>query len=167
MLITTSRKPSQRTRSFGRALERVLPARYINRGKMSLRDVYLKAQELNFTTVMVISERNGNPSRLEFYNGGDEAESYLLISVDLSLPSGRVDTKKLGIKCESPSLDNILIPLFELEEKDVPNNNLLWIKKTEDERMVMEFYDNKGILIRPRIYLRDWKGVANGNSAGS
>ncbi|MDP3065682.1 MAG: Brix domain-containing protein [Methanobacteriaceae archaeon] len=167
MLITTSRKPSQKTRSFGRALERVLPAHYINRGKMSLREVYMKAKQLGFNKVMVISERNGNPSRLDFYKGGDEAEIYLLIGTDLSPPLGKVDTGDLGIQCELSSLAAILRPVLEMTVKEAPNSNLIWIKKIKNERTVMEFYDNKGTLTRPRIYLRDWKGVAYGNSKGS
>lgn len=166
-MITTSRKPSQKTRSFGRALERVLPAQYINRGKMSLREVYLKAKQLRFNKVVVISERNGNPSRLDFYENGDEAEIYLLISTDLSPPLGKVDTGDLGIQCELSSLAALLLPVLEMEVKEAPNANLIWIKKIKDERTVMEFYDNKGSLIRPRIYLRDWKGVVYGNSKGS
>nr|WP_054858375.1 hypothetical protein [Methanobacterium formicicum] len=57
MLITTSRKPSQRTRIFCRGLERTLNARSVNRGKMSLRDVFLKAKGMEADWVLVVTER--------------------------------------------------------------------------------------------------------------
>ncbi|WJI09033.1 Brix domain-containing protein [Methanobacterium sp. CWC-01] len=173
MLITTSRKPSQRTRSFGRALERVLPARYLNRGKMSLREVFLKAKELGFDSVMVISERYGNPSRLEFFTGNEEPEAYILISTDLSQPSGKIHTENLTLQCEEPALSDFLSNFLKigLDSNEISNyksSNLICIKKTgQTQRTVMEFFDNKGNLIRPRIYLKDWKGVAFSDSSGS
>ncbi len=161
MLITTSRKPSQRTRSFGRALERVLPSWYLNRGKMSLRKVFMKAKELGFDYVMVISERNGNPSRLEFFTGNDEPEAYILISTDLSQPLGKLQTKNLTLRCDEPELKDFLSKFLKIRLANHENSDLIWVKKTEQgPRTVMEFHDNKGNLIRPRIYLKDWKGVA-------
>lgn len=164
MLITTSRKPSQRTRSFGRALERVLPSRYLNRGKMSLREVFLKAKELDFDSLIVISERKGNPSRLDFFTGNEEPEAYILISTDLSPPSGKIQIENLSLHCEETALSDFLSNFLKIQlvkENSKDNSNLIWIKRTDQtQRIVMEFYDNKGNLIRPRIYLKDWKGVA-------
>jgi U3 small nucleolar ribonucleoprotein protein IMP4 len=161
MLITTSRKPSQRTRSFGRALERVLPARYFNRGKMSLREVFLKAKDHGFDHVMVISERNGNPTRMEFFTGDEEPEAYLLISADLSPPSGKIHKNVLSLRSEEPSLAALLTSFLKIKVGPEENFNYIWIKKTDqNQRTVMEFHDNKGNLIRPRIYIKDWKGVA-------
>jgi U3 small nucleolar ribonucleoprotein protein IMP4 len=165
MLITTSRKPSQRTRSFGRALERVLPSRYINRGKMSSREVFLKAKELGFDSVMVISERDGNPSRLEFFNANEELEAYFLISTDLSPPTGKIQTENLTLHCEELALADFLSKFLKIRlvhnDTHHKSSNLIWIKQTgQNQKMVTEFYDNRGNLIRPRIYLNDWKGVA-------
>jgi U3 small nucleolar ribonucleoprotein protein IMP4 len=161
MLITTSRKPSQRTRSFGRALERVLPSLYLNRGKMSLREVFLKAKEIGSDSVMVISERDGNPSRLEFFKSNEVPEAYILISTDLSQPSGKIQTKNLTLHCEEPALADFLSNFLEIRLNNDEDSNLIWIKKTDNaQKTVMEFYDNRGNLIRPRIYLNDWRGVA-------
>jgi U3 small nucleolar ribonucleoprotein protein IMP4 len=128
---------------------------------MGLREVFLKAKELGFDHVMVISERNGNPTRMEFFTGDKEPEAYLLIGADLSPPSGKIHKKVLSLRSEEPALSALLMSFLKIKVNSEENSNFIWIKKTDqNQRIVMEFYDNKGKLIRPRIYLKDWKGVA-------
>jgi U3 small nucleolar ribonucleoprotein protein IMP4 len=128
---------------------------------MSLREIFLKAKELGFDYLMVISERNGNPSRLEFFTGNEEPEAYILISTDLSQPSGKLQTKNLSLRCDEPELEDFLSKFLKIRLAKHENSDLIWVKKTQqDPRTVMEFHDNKGNLIRPRIHLKDWKGVA-------
>jgi U3 small nucleolar ribonucleoprotein protein IMP4 len=130
---------------------------------MNLREAFLKAKEFGFDSLMVISERDGNPSRLDFFTGNEEPEAYLLISTDLSQPPGKVQIDNLILRCEEPKLSVFLSNFFKVrlvKENLKDYSNLIWVKKTETLRTVMEFYDNKGNLIRPRIYLKDWKGVA-------
>lgn len=63
MIVTTSRKPSRRTRSFVKAFCRFLDWKYIQRGKLSLKDFELD-------NLCIISEIKGNPAVMEFYFGG-------------------------------------------------------------------------------------------------
>lgn len=74
MIITTSRKPSRKTRSFAKALSRFLNCKYIQRGKMSLKG-------LDNERMWVISEFKGNPAFLSFYEKG---EKVLEISISVS-----------------------------------------------------------------------------------
>ncbi len=67
MILTTSRKPSRRTRSLAKALARFLNWEYINRGKKSLDDVFALDKE-----VCIISEIKGNPAIMHFYRDGEE-----------------------------------------------------------------------------------------------
>ncbi len=61
--ITTSRKPSRRTRRFCRELEAVLPLSiYINRGKASLRLFADRARADGYYRVLIVGETKGNPS---------------------------------------------------------------------------------------------------------
>jgi len=61
--ITTSWKPSRRTRRFCRELEAVLPlSAYINRGKASLRLFSGRARADGYYRVFVVGETKGNPS---------------------------------------------------------------------------------------------------------
>ncbi len=67
MILTTSRKPSRKTRSLAKALARFLNWEYVNRGKMSLDEVFQLDRE-----VCIISEIKGNPAILHFYRNGEE-----------------------------------------------------------------------------------------------
>jgi len=68
ILITTTRRPSRRTRSFVRDLYHVLPnAIRRNRGKMSLEDLNELALQSGAERVLVVGTSRGNPSFLSFY----------------------------------------------------------------------------------------------------
>jgi len=66
MLVSTSRKPSRRTRAFSRALAAYLGVHHLNRGKRSLTELFELASEDDGRLVMV-GERMGNPTKLTFY----------------------------------------------------------------------------------------------------
>jgi len=68
ILITTTRRPSRRTRSFVRDLYHVLPSSIRrNRGKMSLEDLNELAIRTGVDRVIVVGTQRGNPSSLTFY----------------------------------------------------------------------------------------------------
>lgn len=182
MLITTSRKPSPRTRSFTRSLERILNSKYINRGKMSMRDVLLKSSALSYSTIAVISEMKGNPNRLEIYNSKGESLISMDITVTNSLASGKINKKKLNLRWElgesKSELKEKIISITGIPEdptdlirgsasvkrelKQYTNSNLILIKEGEDGKAVVEFTDQKGQITGPRIYIHkcqteDWE----------
>jgi U3 small nucleolar ribonucleoprotein protein IMP4 len=74
MILTTSRKPSRKTRSLAKALSRFMNWRYVQRGKMSFRE--FENEEL-----WVISELKGNPAFLSFYRNG---KKLLELSISVS-----------------------------------------------------------------------------------
>ncbi|MEM0303375.1 MAG: rRNA maturation protein [Archaeoglobaceae archaeon] len=65
MILTTSRKPSRKTRSFAKALSRFLNWQYVQRGKISLK-------EFENECICMISEIKGNPAFLNFYEYGEK-----------------------------------------------------------------------------------------------
>jgi len=160
MLITTSRKPSQRTRTFCRGLERALDALSVNRGKMSLRDVFLRAKEMEKDRVAVVSERDGNPNGIEIYHHGELFIS-LQLTVDFSLPKGRMNKDKIHLRCELDELttlapDILAIPLEDPGEQS--DQNLVLIRSSVKKSIpVLEFFDKNGQATGPRIYLQGWK----------
>jgi len=157
MLITTSRKPSQRTRTFCRGLERVIKARCINRGKMSVREVFLKAKEMGFDRVAIISERDGNPSGLDIYLE-DELIFSTKITVDLSAPKGRMKKDQTFIRCDLEDFKKLAVFIFAVPMENPQaktEDNLIWIKDTQKQYQgIVEFYDTKGLIIGPRIFLQ-------------
>ncbi|MHA1268675.1 MAG: hypothetical protein ACTSPY_02705 [Candidatus Helarchaeota archaeon] len=67
ILITTSRSPSSRSRSLCNALRNVIPNSIrFNRGKSSINDLILKANELNVDLIIIIDSMYGNPSKIRF-----------------------------------------------------------------------------------------------------
>ena len=161
MLITTSRKPSQKTRTFARSLQRVLNADYVNRGKMNLRDVLIKAIQSDSDRILIISEMKGNPSRIEILN--NEGNSLLSVNITASITSGngRVEKNKLMLRCENESLRTELISILGLVDHEsqkylTHNSNLISIRDPERKtsRRVIEFYDRDGKLTGPKIYLQ-------------
>jgi U3 small nucleolar ribonucleoprotein protein IMP4 len=78
MILTTSRKPSQRTRSFARDLERTLNLPYVQRGKLSLKEVF----EID-KHVLLIGEFKANPGTLVVYDVENERRLSSFISVKL------------------------------------------------------------------------------------
>lgn len=64
LLLTTSRKPGQLTRSVARTLADALGAAYLNRGKAGVDTVLAEADSAGANKVLFLWERNGNPSRL-------------------------------------------------------------------------------------------------------
>jgi len=156
MFITTSRKPSAKTRSFCQSLSRALNSKYVNRGKMSFRDVLIKASQSGFQKIAVVSQMKGNPSRIEIYNEKGEILIILYISGVLLNLKGRIDSDKLSIRSEIDDLKKRLIKVLDIaEDNEKRNTNILWIRKGKGEnKATLEFYDKHGSLIDPKIYVR-------------
>lgn len=64
-LITTSRKPSPRTRSFARDLARALRFDYLTRGKANLQSIFSGFSR--YSVILIVMERHGNPSRIDVH----------------------------------------------------------------------------------------------------
>ncbi|WP_456369448.1 rRNA maturation protein [Geoglobus sp.] len=62
--LTTSRDPSQRTRSFAKVISRYMNWYYLQRGKQSLEDIFESHEKL-----IIIREIKGNPAFMDIYDG--------------------------------------------------------------------------------------------------
>ncbi|MET1160704.1 MAG: hypothetical protein ABWW65_07070, partial [Thermoprotei archaeon] len=68
LLITTSHKPSPRTRTFIKDLASMLPFAFkTNRGKKTLEDLGLEAYRRGARYIFVVGEKRGNPSLIRIY----------------------------------------------------------------------------------------------------
>lgn len=65
MLITSSRKPSARTRTLCKLLSRFTAGRSIMRGKMGMQELLEFSQD---GPLIVVGEYHGNPGELSFYD---------------------------------------------------------------------------------------------------
>jgi U3 small nucleolar ribonucleoprotein protein IMP4 len=127
---------------------------------MSLRDVFLRAKEMEKDRVAVVSERDGNPNGIEIYHHGELFIS-LQLTVDFSLPKGRMNKDKIHLRCELDELttlapDILAIPLEDPGEQS--DQNLVLIRSSVKKSIpVLEFFDKNGQATGPRIYLQGWK----------
>jgi len=65
LVITTSRRPTQRIREFCRDLQRVIPNSIrMNRGKLSMDGLRAKASELGADSVLIVEREKGGPGRI-------------------------------------------------------------------------------------------------------
>ena len=109
--------------------------------------------------VGVISEKDGNPNGMEVYDDG-ELFATLKLTVDFSLPKGRVKKDEICLRCEVGELEELASSIFEIppETSDESNCNRLWIKTHRTKSTpVMEFFDVDGKPTGPRIHIYEFK----------
>ncbi|MHA1220962.1 MAG: Brix domain-containing protein [Candidatus Heimdallarchaeota archaeon] len=176
-VLTTSRKPSQRTRSFVRDLVRVIPwSFHFTRGSCSLNVLADELSSLGINRLMVVHEKKGNPSLLKFYKLVDddlEARDYRVrikgISLGRELKRGRsVFTKESKFSvvnyCQSDfgeQLYTMLSIFFNFERiRELPQNpnfkGIAIFMSDKDDQITIDFQQiETKEMIGPRITISD------------
>jgi len=78
MLITTSHRPTRRTRSFGHDLEKVFPnSTYLTRGKKTIQDLLMEAYDRGYERLLIINVWKGNPLKMTFIKVSPDDWGYL------------------------------------------------------------------------------------------
>ncbi|CAB49198.1 ribosomal biogenesis protein [Pyrococcus abyssi] len=78
MLITTSHRPTRRTRSFGHDLERVFPnSLYMTRGKKTIQELLMEAYDRGYERLLIINVWKGNPLKMTFIKVHPDDWGYL------------------------------------------------------------------------------------------
>jgi U3 small nucleolar ribonucleoprotein protein IMP4 len=73
LLLTTSRRPTPKIRTFCRDLARSIPnVVRVNRGKLSLDGIVEKTLELNANQVIIVDRWKDGPGKIEFFKVGQE-----------------------------------------------------------------------------------------------
>ncbi|WNY26885.1 hypothetical protein [Methanolapillus ohkumae] len=81
LFMTSSRKPSQKTKILCKKLALFFDAAYMNRGKTSFSDILESASG---SVLLVVGEFHGNPGSLSFYDAG--GKPFLSVYVSESYP---------------------------------------------------------------------------------
>ena len=105
MLISTSRKPSQKTRKFCKNLAHATGSRSVNRGKMNMRELLLKALEVDEFNLAIVNEIKGNPSKITFYSNKGEVLLIILIGATLDNDKMNIAPSQLKIVSEVKKLN--------------------------------------------------------------
>lgn len=157
MLISTSRKPSQRTRSFCNSLSRALNFPYVNRGKMSLRELAIKTMDMEENSTILIYEKHGNPNELIFLNS--EVKKILSLDISTSLNKDRlkIDPFELKFVSDFPELD-IIGEIFNLKKVDKSDYNYVKIEKinNSDNIAVINFVDENNEKTDLKIFIKGY-----------
>ena len=143
MLISTSRKPSQKTRKFCKNLARVTDSTSVNRGKMNMRELLLKALDLEEINLAVVNEIKGNPSKITFYSNKGEVLLVILISVVLESEKLNIAPSKLKIVSNMEKL-NVLSDILGLALVDKAEDNFILISQDENLIAKINFINKFG-----------------------
>ncbi|MEM2223813.1 MAG: hypothetical protein QXR02_01620 [Acidilobaceae archaeon] len=104
ILITTSRRPSQRVRSFVKDLILVLPGAFrFTRGHSSYEDLAREAIHSGVTRVIIVSDMRGNPGIIRAYDvlvnpiGLKNIVSIIVSGVKLAREAGHSTSAPIGV----------------------------------------------------------------------
>ncbi|MCD6155325.1 MAG: hypothetical protein J7J22_06135 [Candidatus Verstraetearchaeota archaeon] len=173
ILLTTSRRPTRRTRSFLKDLAGAVPFSFkINRGKMNYDDIYLKALEVKAEKVAIVSVFKGNPGAISFYDVSPEGLIMIPPKIIISgvkllreIPRGRM-IKVDGIKVciENYALRNIGEALSNIFSCEVfqcglihslpPSISILHVGDSIENSLTLSFMNKYGLPIGPIIKVR-------------
>ena len=144
MLISTSRKPSQKTRKFCKTLARTTDSTSEKKKKMNMRELLLKALELDEINLAIVNEIKGNPSKITFYSNKGEVLLVLLISISMD-NNEKLNIAPSQLKIVS-SFDklNVLSDIFDMELVDRAEDNFIIISRHENLIAKINFVNKFG-----------------------
>ena len=144
MLISTSRKPSQKTRKFCKTLARTTDSTSVNRGKMNMRELLLKALEVDEVNLAIVNEIKGNPSKITFYSNKGEVLLVLLISVSMD-NNEKLNIAPSQLKIVS-SFDelNVLSDILDIDLVERAEDNFIIISQHKDSIAKINFVNKFG-----------------------
>ena len=153
MLISTSRKPSQKTRKFCKTFAHATGSTSVNRGKMNMRELLLKALELEEVNLAVVNEIKGNPSKITFYSNKGEELLTILISVVLETEKLNIAPGSLKVVSEVENLD-VLSEILSFEKVDKAEENYVLISQDDDLIAKINFINKFGDRVKFQINVK-------------
>ena len=160
MLISTSRKPSQKTRKFCKNLAHATGSRSVNRGKMNMRELLLKALEVDEFNLAIVNEIKGNPSKITFYSNKGEVLLIILIGATLDNDKMNIAPSQLKIVSEVKKL-NVLKDILDLDLVDKAEDNYILVSKSDDSVARINFINKFGDKINFQIKVKKILEVTN------
>ena len=154
MLISTSRKPSQKTRKFCKTLARVTDSTSVNRGKMNMRELLLKALEVDEINLAIVNEIKGNPSKITFYSNKGEVLLVLLITISMD-NNEKLNIAPSQLKIVS-SFDklNVLSDILDIDLVDRAEDNFIIISRDDNSVAKINFVNKFGEKLKFQINVK-------------
>lgn len=144
IVIGSTRKPTQRVRSFIRELNRVIPqSTRLTRGKQSLGDFCEAAQDIGASRILLIGSFHGNPGRIGFLHLVEDSwifnpPTIILRSVQLLRESRRDSIPPSKTLYVVPDTDNDTVHAELLSKAlGMPFVNRTYIPETESKTSIL------------------------------
>ena len=160
MLISTSRKPSQKTRKFCKDLAHATGSTSVNRGKMNMRELLLKALDVDEYNLAIVNEIKGNPSRISFFDNRSDLLLTLIIGASEHKEKMNIAPSELKIVSQVEEL-NVLSDILDMELVDSAEKNYLLISKSEDSIAKINFINKFGDVNNFKINVKKILEVSN------
>ena len=160
MLISTSRKPSQKTRKFCKNLAHATGSTSVNRGKMNMRELLIKALEVEEFNLAIVNEIKGNPSRISFYSNKGQLLLTILIGASEESEKMNIAPSQLKIVSEVDQL-NVLKDILDMDLVDKAEENYILISESEDSVAKINFINKFGDKIKFQINVKKILEVSN------
>lgn len=117
ILITTSRRPTRRIRTFCNDLSRCIPNSIrINRGKLSREGLAEKALELEADRVMIVDRWKGGPGKIELFNVNESLVGF----PPLIYIRGIKLQREMGFPKSRSFRSLAITPIYSSEDKEIP-----------------------------------------------
>ncbi|RLI22700.1 hypothetical protein DRO54_00540 [Candidatus Bathyarchaeota archaeon] len=142
ILITTSRRPTRRIRTFCNDLARCIPNSIrINRGKLSREGLAEKAFELEADRVIVVNRWKGGPGKIELFN----VEESLVGVPPLIYIRGIKLQREMGFPKSRPFSSMAITSNYALQDKEIPKladalSNFLQVPMAKPNEIVEKKY---------------------------
>ncbi|WP_292743960.1 ribonucleotide-diphosphate reductase subunit beta [Methanobrevibacter sp.] len=120
---------------------------------MNMRELLLKALELEEVNLAVVNEIKGNPSKITFYSNKGEVLLTILISISQDSEKLNIAPSKLKIVSKVEEL-NVLSDILGIELVDIAEDNFILISSDEKLAAKINFINKFGDKINFQINVK-------------
>ena len=108
-----------------------------------MRELLLKALELDEFNLAIVNEIKGNPSKITFYSNKGEILLVILISASVESETLNMAPSQLKIVSEVEKL-NVLSEILDIELVDKAEDNCIFISSSDDFVAKINFFNKFG-----------------------
>ena len=125
-----------------------------------MRELLLKALEVDEYNLAVVNEIKGNPSRISFFTNKGELIITILIGVTLDTEKTNIAPSQLKIVSEVKQL-NVLSEILDLDLVDKAEDNYILISESDDSVARIHFINKFGDRLNFQINVKKILEVTN------
>ena len=125
-----------------------------------MRELLLKALEVEEYNLAIVNEIKGNPSRISFFSNKGELLLTILIGVTMDKEKTNIAPSQLKMVSEVEKL-NVLSEILDLDLVDKAEENYILISKSDDSQARINFINKFGDKLKFQINVKKVLEVTN------